>query len=109
MNVRWLVGMSLMGAMGCDGAEDPSRTDDILALTGAAGFGETVYQTNCAACHAADGTGGVGADLTVRVPATDDAVVVDIVLTGTTGMPAFGNLSDQAIADLLAYLRQEHG
>lgn len=109
MNVRWLVGLSVLGAMGCDGGGEPTRTEDILALTGAAAGGETVYQTNCAVCHGADGAGGVGADLTTTVPTLGDEAIVDTVLDGTTGMQPFDNLSDQAIADVLAYLRQEHG
>lgn len=108
MSVRVLVALGALGLVGCDGGGE-DRVDAVLALTGDADGGAAVFANNCVACHGADGTGGVGADLTAVVPASDDAFIVGTVLDGTEGMQSFSNLTDQAIADLLAYLRREHG
>lgn len=80
-----------------------TRTDDILALTGDATNGATVYGSSCTACHAADGTGGIGADLTAAIPGLTDAELVDTITLGSGDMAPV-NLADQAVADLLAHL-----
>ncbi len=63
--------------------------------------GEEVFTQNCVTCHGADGTGGVGADLTAL--SLDQATVEETVRTGPGAMPSFeGQLSDeqiQAVAD----------
>lgn len=70
--------------------------------------GKTVFAANCASCHGADGTGGVGPDLTSLAAAADPAVVAKQVKNGGTIMPAFaGRLSDQEIQDVAAYVSKE--
>ncbi|MCO4747773.1 MAG: cytochrome c [Proteobacteria bacterium] len=81
---------------------DP-RVGDVLGLPGDAATGEVLYTTECADCHAPDGTGGDGG------PAIDHAhgrrATVHQMLYGGADMPAFADaLSDQQVADLYAHL-----
>ncbi|MCB9685365.1 MAG: cytochrome c [Alphaproteobacteria bacterium] len=92
----------LVGCGGDDGGG--SRVDDIMALTGDAAAGESVFASNCAVCHGADGTGGTGPDITGESEADE---VAGYVLDGADGMTAFdGVLSDQEIADVVAYVTE---
>ena len=79
-----------------------SQASDILALTGDATVGETLFADNCASCHGADATGGSGPSL---VGEGFDEEQVDTILAGEEDMPAFGgDLQDQDIADIIAWL-----
>jgi len=70
--------------------------------------GKTVFAANCAGCHGADGTGGVGPDLTTLPAAADEATVVKQVTNGGQIMPSFsGTLSSQQIQDVAAYVSKE--
>ena len=87
----------LISLLGCAS----SREDDILALTGDTTNGGTVFAANCASCHGTDATGGSGPS--IAGVAADEAV--SIVLAGEEDMPAFdGEITDQEIADVLAYI-----
>lgn len=78
-------------------------------------FGSTVYAANCAQCHAADGSGINGPNLTddhwINVKALEDlfAVITDGV--GAKGMPSWKNrLSEKErilVASYVATLRQK--
>ena len=87
--------------------------------------GEAIFFDNCAACHAADGSGVpyIFAPLagSNKVTAEDPATVIRIILEGAqavpteaapgpVAMPPFEwKLDDQQIADLVSYLRQAWG
>ena len=91
--------------------------------------GEALYKDNCAACHGAQGEGGVGSQGVVYVPLAGNrkvllqtpANLVHIVVNGgfppTTagnprpyGMPPFGpSLKDEEIAVLATYVRNAWG
>lgn len=91
-----------------------TRIEEIQALTGVPADGETVYTSattgNCASCHATDGTGGIGSDLTDKVPGLDEEAAIEIVLNGEGLMGAYdGFLTDQQIADVVAYIYDEFG
>ncbi len=83
--------------------------DAILALTGDQVAGEQVYLDNCATCHLDDGSGDVGPSLIDHVPHHDDSILVETILNGKGGMPAFDTLTDQEVADVLSYLRATFG
>jgi mono/diheme cytochrome c family protein len=93
------------------GATSETTTASAATGSGASGddsAGKAVFAANCASCHAADGTGGVGPDLTTLPAAADPAVVAKQVQNGGAIMPAFsGKLSDQEIQDVAAYVSQE--
>jgi mono/diheme cytochrome c family protein len=92
----------------CSGST--AKDDTASDITGDAAAGADVYAANCVSCHGANGEGVSGPAMTEEVPEYDDAQLEDIIVNGTDGgMPAFGSLSDQDLADLVAYLRETFG
>jgi cytochrome c5 len=83
--------------------------------------GATVYSQTCIACHGADGKGTIPGipDLTSakgRLTKTDDILLTNMIMGyqsegALMAMPPKGgnpDLTDQDMADVLAYLRQEY-
>jgi mono/diheme cytochrome c family protein len=68
--------------------------------------GAAVYARGCAAsnCHGADGDSGSGPNLSSEVPGRSDSSLTRIIRDGTGSMPAV-TVTDEELADLLAYLR----
>lgn len=98
-NLRWtvLVG-GLLSLVACNG-----KDGDTGSLTGDVTRGEAVFEV-CAVCHGADGTGGSGPSLVEEVPDQTDAELEDIILNGYGDMAA-QDLTDQEVADVIAYCR----
>jgi len=109
----WLMLAPLVLAAGCgDKGEDTADPiTEILALSGDASSGEELYPSHCAACHGADGEGGTAPSMTELIPPLSDEEIVDAIYGGTSGgMPAYSaQLSEQEIADVLAYLVANFG
>ncbi|MBI2862222.1 MAG: cytochrome c [Chloroflexi bacterium] len=91
-------------------AAAPTTTGGTVAPTkGNAAAGQAVFQTSCNACHPG---GGQGVGPALQGPAfaskypTDDAIS-KVVRQGMGVMPAFSpdRLSDQQLADVIAYVR----
>jgi cytochrome c551 len=103
MSSRWTwFGVIATLVSGCG---DTAQVDDIRALEGDATNGEAVFGANCASCHGVDGTGGSGPNI-IGEAGEDDAEWVEIILGGEDTMPAFVDvLTDQEIADVLAWLK----
>lgn len=98
-----VVALSLM-ACGGSGTGDDGR--GALLLTGDPQRGAQIFATVCAPCHGADGSGTTqGVDLTEHVPGHTDEELVGFLAHGEGRMPDPGLPDDQAIADVLAYLR----
>ena len=107
---KWLAAILVFGLAGCG----KDRSEKILALDGDPENGKTVYTENCASCHGASGLGVddpdnadlTGANLTEAAGETDaDDEFVGYLLDGNEAMPSFADtLSDQEMADVLAYL-----
>ncbi|MEZ4323288.1 MAG: cytochrome c [Myxococcota bacterium] len=110
---RALLPLMMILATGCpsDGEDtgETNRIDDVLALTGDAANGSSIYASRCVSCHAADGTGGIGPSLVDYVPGASDTDILDVVIEGEGTMPSAGDLEDQELADLLAHLNAEFG
>ena len=113
---------SLALSVGCDGGDEDDTGGDsggedraatILGLSGDASSGAALFTSSgCSndACHGADGLSGMASPtLDVSVPASDDPQIVNTFLNGKGGMPPQGNLDDQALADLLAYVSDTFG
>jgi len=71
--------------------------------------GEALYQRHCAACHGADGRGGVGVPLALPafLRSVDDPYLRKTIRLGRPGrvMPAFSQLTDSEIGGIVAYVR----
>ena len=77
------------------------------AVTGGVGNGKELFTANgCIACHAADLSGGIGPKLAGRTTAdlTEDRIRSQ-VRNGGNGMPAFEKITDQQLADIIAFIR----
>ena len=86
-------------------------------LPGDAAAGAVVYEQSCAGCHGADGSGAdAGPGLLVpeySLPGFDDTALVTAIVNGVAadegrygGMPMIRGLSDQDLADLIAFVRE---
>jgi mono/diheme cytochrome c family protein len=83
-----------------------ASTSTLTALTGDATTGQSVYGAQCASCHGADGASGSARRPTPSVARSDAAAAASTIVSGEDEMPAFAStLSDQEIADVIAYLK----
>ncbi len=122
------LGMGLLAAGCLDGSETTATPDTVvgtipqatvptadlpaLKLTGDAAAGKKVFMSaGCVGCHTladAGAKGTVGPDLDQAKPPKE--LVVQRVTLGLGAMPPFkGQLSDQQIADVAAYVVQATG
>jgi mono/diheme cytochrome c family protein len=88
------------GSLACSSASP--RTTTISALKGDAVAGKTVFTTNCVSCHGTDAKSG-SAGKNLPAESADDAY--GQIVEGGGGMPAFGTLSDQDVANVWAYVQ----
>lgn len=105
--IALLVGTALL-ATGCPADEEETTTTapPVETTTTGAGAaeGSAVYSANCAGCHGADGSGGVGPDLR-GMEAEDREELIQVVTEGRDEMPAFGGqLSDAEIEAVTDYV-----
>jgi mono/diheme cytochrome c family protein len=76
-------------------------------------FGEELYRTACAGCHANDGGGGRGPaigtpDANAATVLTDEQIR-GVIRVGPGAMPAWSRLTDAQVDSLVVYLRQLQG
>lgn len=93
--------------MGETGAQD--RPTTILELEGDVAAGGALFTTQeCStqACHGSDGIQGEAPDLNLRVPVLSDEEIVYVLLDGRGAMPPQSRLSDQQLADVIAWLNE---
>lgn len=91
---------------GTGGDEAAGGGDDGAAGgDGDAQAGSQLFADNCETCHGPEGAGGAGPPLD---GASDAQAVEEQIRNGGGGMPAFeGQLDDQQIADLVAYVTED--
>lgn len=96
----------------------PDRTTTIPKLTGDAAAGKVLFESTatpkaCADCHKKDGVGDSAKKYPdLHEPAKNDSVaeLSGAILLGEGDMPAFeSTLTDQNIADIIAYLKSAFG
>jgi cytochrome c oxidase cbb3-type subunit 3 len=93
--MRWSVVAMVFGLVACGGDKGGDVVGDPVA-------GEEVYATNCAVCHADDGSGGTGPSL---IGEDEEAEIIDIVTNGEGDMQPYGDiLTEQEIADVAAFV-----
>ena len=107
---NWMM-VGAAALVACGGGED--RTEAILALDGDPVNGAVVYEGTCQSCHAASGLGeddpetpGSGENLSESAAEVgEDGEIIDLIIAGEGAMTPLGDvLSDQEIADVVAYL-----
>jgi mono/diheme cytochrome c family protein len=81
-------------------------TSPAAEATGDATRGATVFSVNCAGCHGADATGGVGPSLVGS--GLTDTEVASVVAAGRGVMPP-GLVEGQEAADVAAYVASLEG
>lgn len=87
---------------GSSGGSSSGDSGSASSASGDTSSGASLYASYCASCHGSDAQGGYGPAL---AGISDSNAVIDMILNGGDGMPSFsGSLSDQDIADILAYL-----
>lgn len=90
-------------------------TEEEVAAAGASvssQVGASVYAKNCAACHGADGAGGVGPALAgnPKVNIDDPTAMLTTIVRGRNVMPSWrGQLSASDIAAVATYVRSSWG
>ena len=94
MRLMWLVALALVGC-----GENP-RIAEIEALVGDAETGAPLYEANCRWCHGSNGRGAHS----MYPGGTLSPNLIETILEGLSGMPSFDNLSNQEIADIVAYI-----
>lgn len=80
--------------------------DPALDLDGDPERGATLFTADCALCHGID-AGGTSRGPALTAPSNDRAAAdaLDVVRYGAGDMPAYPELNDAELADLLAWLR----
>ena len=79
------------------------------ATAEANGRGAQVFAQACAACHGEEGQGGFGPTLAGNDDLGDAAFVIERILGGGGGMPAFNGLPDEEVAAIGTYIRSSWG
>lgn len=96
-----------------DRLEQRSQTEPITETSTATaepnGQGAQVFVQECAACHGGEGQGGFGPTLAGNDDLGDTAFVIERILGGGGGMPAFNGLSDEEIAVIGTHIRSSWG
>ncbi|MEQ1567934.1 MAG: cytochrome c [Myxococcota bacterium] len=87
------------------------RIAAIVGLVGDTAAGTDTYGSQCIGCHGYDGSGiaSDAADLNAALPKLTDEQVATTILLGQGNMDAYDFLSNQQIADVIAYIRSAFG
>jgi mono/diheme cytochrome c family protein len=104
----------LLGLLATCGCHRLPPSKPLSELTPHEAEGRQVFVSRCSSCHSADtekGMNGPGLEGLFRKPylhsgmAANDTQVTAVIVQGRNMMPALGNtLTDQQLADLMAYL-----
>ncbi len=87
-----------------------ARADKNPIATESVQRGKALFQQSCAMCHGAEATGGIGPNLTesplLREPDMLHGVAAAVIHDGRVekGMPAFPQLTQADISDIIAFL-----
>lgn len=83
-----------------------TRASTVLTKTGVAADGEKVFLSNsCGGCHGANGKGITGSGPNLLTASSKGEKFVDVIIAGDGSMPSYPKLTDQQLADLLAWAK----
>jgi mono/diheme cytochrome c family protein len=90
----------------CTAVQAP-RVDTITSLPADKAAGAMVFSQTCAAatCHGGDGSEGPAPNLSDEIPEFDSEALLCLLLNGKGDMPSQASLSDQQLADVIAYVQ----
>ena len=100
MKTNYLMSLMLLVALALVGCGENPRIAEIEALVGDAETGAPLYEANCRWCHGSNGRGAHS----MYPGGTLSPNLIETILEGLSGMPSFDNLSNQEIADIVAYI-----
>lgn len=103
-SLRPLAALVFVAASACGASQ--TQITAVSSLSGNASAGQSVYSANCASCHGADGRTGSANRNIVQAATGNSNGAIGTILLGDGAMPAFdGTLTDQQIADVVAYVK----
>ena len=87
--------------------EQMDRITTIMALTPEQAAGAGTFSNYCgsSACHGTDGDAGPAPNLSREAGEFDDEGLLCLSIAGYGSMPSQAALTDQQLADVLAYIR----
>ena len=100
MKTNYQMSLILLVALALVGCGENPRIAEIEALVGDAETGAPLYEANCRWCHGSNGRGAHS----MYPGGTLSPYLIETILEGLSGMPSFDNLSNQEIADIVAYI-----
>ena len=100
MKTNYLMSLMLLVALALVGCGENPRIAEIETLVGDAETGAPLYEANCRWCHGSNGRGAHS----MYPGGTLSPNLIETILEGLSGMPSFDNLSNQEIADIVAYI-----
>ena len=93
--------------MACQDTRAPGNEQALSSGNKAAG--EQLYVAMCASCHGERGEGTPAGSALYMVPEMSNGELWDVIIYGTDGMPAYPQLSDIDVADLIAWMDELAG
>ena len=100
MKTNYQMSLILLVALALVGCGENPRIAEVEALVGDAETGAPLYEANCRWCHGSNGRGAHS----MYPGGTLSPNLIETILEGLSGMPSFDNLSNQEIADIVAYI-----
>ncbi|MCJ7725362.1 MAG: cytochrome c [Acidimicrobiia bacterium] len=112
LGIVMAIGLTACGGGGSEASSPLGVAVDSLELTESGAAGLAVYEAKCAVCHRSDLLGATGKALGPLSAAADKPAeeLRRIITDGASGMPSWGGvLSEQEIADVVAFLLEAQG
>ena len=98
----------LIGAYGLAEVNKKHKTQvsiDTTTATSSAEIGKAIYTQKCTPCHGASGDANIAGAKNLKTTTMSAEELKNIIKNGNGGMPAFGSLTDEQIAELVEYLK----
>ncbi len=110
MKTQFLFPLALCLAIACGDDKTDTGEAEQVDCSSEGLDGASLYASNCAGCHAADGSGASGPSLVDAIPTLSNDDVMSTISDGSGTMPAFdGTLDCNEQTAVLEYLRDQHG
>lgn len=82
------------------------RAADVPAATTGIDQGKAIYETNCIACHGADGKSMLAGAKDITATELKDEEIMTLLQNGKNGMPAYKDVySNEELGNVISYIR----